>query len=151
MSVYPRIVVGTDGSTTATRAVRRAAVLAAALDVPLLVACAYRRAREEDMGPPSARARMPGEGWQGQAYQGANAIAHDGASIAAATAPVTVEATASEGDPADALLDAADTHDLVVVGGAGRSGPRRLLGSVANRVSHHIGGDLLVVHTDAAR
>ena len=40
-------------------------------------------------------------------------------------------------------------HDLVVIGNAGMTGPRRLttLGSVPNKVSHSLGCSLLIVRT----
>jgi nucleotide-binding universal stress UspA family protein len=38
-------------------------------------------------------------------------------------------------------------YDLLVIGNKGMSGPSRLLGSVANRVTHHVPTDLLLVNT----
>lgn len=45
------------------------------------------------------------------------------------------------------LLDAAGDYDLLVLGNKGMSGPSRLLGSVANRVTHGLPTDLLLVNT----
>lgn len=51
------------------------------------------------------------------------------------------------GKPADALIRAAADYDMLVVGNKGMSGPSRLLGSVANTVTHHCPTDLLLVNT----
>lgn len=50
-------------------------------------------------------------------------------------------------DVAQAIAEAAKDHDLLVVGNKGMSGPSRLLGSVANEVTHRIPADLLLVNT----
>ncbi|MGM7645560.1 MULTISPECIES: universal stress protein [Nocardia] len=49
--------------------------------------------------------------------------------------------------PAEALCNAAWKYDLVVIGNRGMSGPARLLGSVANKVTHDIDTNLLLVAT----
>ncbi len=64
---------------------------------------------------------------------------------------VPAEWETSEGDPADALIKAAEAvkADLLVVGNRGMSGVRRfMVGSVPNRVSHHSPCSLLIVDTD---
>ncbi|GGK36425.1 hypothetical protein GCM10011591_05100 [Nocardia camponoti] len=48
---------------------------------------------------------------------------------------------------AEALCNAAWKYDLVVIGNRGMSGPARLLGSVANKVTHDIETNLLLVNT----
>lgn len=48
---------------------------------------------------------------------------------------------------AEALVNAAWKYDMVVIGNRGMSGPARLLGSVANKVTHDIDTNLLLVHT----
>lgn len=45
------------------------------------------------------------------------------------------------------LLSAAADYDLLVLGNKGMSGPSRLLGSVANSVTHDLPTDLLLVNT----
>lgn len=50
-------------------------------------------------------------------------------------------------DTADVLVEAARGHDLLVLGNKGMSGPSRLLGSIANSVTHHLPTDLLLVNT----
>lgn len=151
MSIYPRIVAGTDGSDTAAQAVRRVAGLAGALEAPLVVAAAYHRTRVEDVGPPSARAQMPGEGWVGMDYQAATQAAQDAAAIARRSAAgVQVDTATPEGDPASVLLDlaAATPGSLLATGNQGMgASTRALLGNVPNKITHHPVGDVLVVQT----
>ncbi|WP_342799858.1 universal stress protein [Nocardia sp. No.11] len=51
---------------------------------------------------------------------------------------------------AEAICNAAWKYDLVVIGNRGMSGPARLLGSVANKVTHDIDTNLLLVNTTHA-
>jgi nucleotide-binding universal stress UspA family protein len=58
-----------------------------------------------------------------------------------------------DGDPAEQIVRAADTHqaDLVVMGTRGRTGLKRLLlGSVARNVLHHAHCSVLIVHAPHA-
>lgn len=48
---------------------------------------------------------------------------------------------------AEAICNSAWKYDLVVIGNRGMSGPARLLGSVANKVTHDIDTNLLLVNT----
>jgi nucleotide-binding universal stress UspA family protein len=69
----------------------------------------------------------------------------------AEAAGVTAVTRASQGDPADAILDVAEEQhaDLIVVGNRGLAGAKRfLLGSVPNRVSHHAPCSVLIVRSD---
>lgn len=50
-------------------------------------------------------------------------------------------------DPADGIVEGGRAFDLVVVGNKGMSGPSRLLGSVSNKVTHHVPTDVLLVNT----
>lgn len=54
-----------------------------------------------------------------------------------------------ERDPADALLEVADQVNarMIVVGNRGMAGPRRVLGSVPNTVSHGARCSVLIVST----
>ncbi len=49
--------------------------------------------------------------------------------------------------PAKALIDAGSNYDLMVIGNRSMSGPARLLGSVANKVTHGVETNLLLVNT----
>ena len=64
---------------------------------------------------------------------------------------VTADIATLDGDPADAIIKAAEaTHaDLIVVGNRGMTGVRRfVLGSVPSKVAHHCPCSLLIVDTD---
>jgi nucleotide-binding universal stress UspA family protein len=50
-------------------------------------------------------------------------------------------------DAVDGMRDAANDLDLLVLGNKGMTGPSRLLGSVANRITHRVPTDLLLVNT----
>lgn len=143
------IVVGTDGSPTADRAVQRAGELAQALGGEVHVVSSYQT-------------RLAG-GWVGAA--GGVAVAELAAVEQARARAEEVVAAARErlheyrltvrthvrGDePARALVSVADdTHaHMIVVGSRGMTGARRVLGSVPNRVSHHAHCDVLIVPTD---
>lgn len=122
--VYRRILVGTDGSDTAARAVDRAAELARATGAQLTVLSAGR--------PAAARAVVDRE---------VERIAASG---------LEVGGVVVDSDPSSALLEEAERgdHDLVVVGNKGMAGARRfLLGSVPNKVSHTLERSLLIVRT----
>lgn len=50
-------------------------------------------------------------------------------------------------DPADGIVAGGRSFDLIVVGNKGMSGPSRLLGSVSNKVTHHVPTDVLLVNS----
>ena len=65
--------------------------------------------------------------------------------------PHPLSAVVTEGSPSDAILRAAMTADLVVMGTHGRHGPKRWwLGSVAERVLSEVRRPLLIVRADMA-
>jgi nucleotide-binding universal stress UspA family protein len=142
-----QIVVGTDGSTTAAEAVRRAVELATAQGARLHVVTAYRaRAGRDDQGLPEA--------WQWKASPGevAEQTARNAAEIGA-EAGLDVECHAQPGDPADVLVDVVEEvgADLLVIGNKGMRGAGRMvIPSVPNRVSHRATCDILLVDTSAA-
>ena len=119
---YTRILAGTDGSGTATEAVRKAYTLASV-------------------------------------YAGTVTLVHVGDPLVgaikldevASTRPedVEVEKRTVEGDPAQRIVELAESEDvqLVVVGNKGMSGVRRFLGSVPNKVAHEVPSDVLIVKT----
>uniref|UniRef100_UPI003517DCD2 universal stress protein n=1 Tax=Euzebya sp. TaxID=1971409 RepID=UPI003517DCD2 len=156
MSVYPKVIVGSDGSVTAERAVRRAATIAGGLDAPLVVATSYTRSRPEDLGPRSHRVESQNiEESFGFGYIGAQETAQDGATVARkAVKGIQVEVATPQGDPADSLLELVEGTPgaLLVVGsqGLGASGIF-LLGNVPNKVAHHAVGDVLIVRTTDER
>ncbi len=135
-SVIPRlpiqtIVVGTDGSETATKALDAAVELGSALGAELHVVSAYgARQRSSDVEELLAEATRAARG------EGLEAVMHP-----------------RRGDPADALIavSAEVGADLLVIGNAGMSrASRSLLGSVPDKVSHRARCSVLIVRTDDA-
>ena len=142
------MVVGTDGSETASEAVRQAAELAKQVNAKVHLVSAYEpvpegRLREERQQVPDDLQWMvnPREDVASTLEEAAGAIREDG---------VEVEIHAREGDPADAILDVAEETkaDVIVVGNKGMTGAARfLLGSVPNKVSHHAPCSVLIIRT----
>lgn len=152
---YRRLVVGTDGSPTAARAVAAAGALGRTLGVPVVVAVVFERPHPSDLGPPSVRAaESPGEQWQGAAYRGAAETARDAAAALSGQGAPDVDTAVVEGHPAAELIDlaAAEPETLLVVGSQGMDASTRfLLGGVPHRVSHHARSDVLIVRTGEPR
>jgi nucleotide-binding universal stress UspA family protein len=155
VSVYPRVIIGTDGSQTAAEAVRRAALLAERLGSALLVVTAYTRPRPDEMGPQSMVATQPEEALFSAGYRGAAECAQDAATMVAKMLPdLKVDTATPEGEPAEELLATAERYPgaLLAVGSQGMTGSKRfLLGSVPNKVSHHMAEDLLILRTGIGR
>jgi nucleotide-binding universal stress UspA family protein len=146
--MFNRIVVGTDGSETATDAVRTAIELAKISKAKLEIVSAYEPV-------PQQRLREEAEGISGDVSHAVNPredvqFVLDKAAAEAKKAKVEVVTHPREGDPADAILDVAEENDadLVLVGNKGMTGARRfLLGSVPNKISHHSPCDVWIVKT----
>jgi nucleotide-binding universal stress UspA family protein len=121
---YRKILVASDGSATAHKAVDRAVEVAAhtGADVTILTV-----GRPDKAGPIAAAE--------------AERVATDRVAIATKT---------DDGDAAQIILDEAEQgrYDLLVVGNKGMTGAGRfLLGSVPNKISHHSPCALLIVRT----
>jgi nucleotide-binding universal stress UspA family protein len=146
--MFDRIVVGTDGSETATEAVKTAVELAKLSDAKLEIVSAYQTV-------PQSRLRDESEGISGDVSHAINPredvqLVLDNAAAVAKKEKVDVVTHPREGDPADAILDVAEENDadLVMVGNKGMTGARRfLLGSVPNKISHHAPCDVWIVKT----
>jgi nucleotide-binding universal stress UspA family protein len=146
--MFRSIVVGTDGSETAGKAVAAAIRLAKLCDASLHLVSAYEpvpkgRLREE------ARQTPEDLQWMINPREDVDATLSDAADQVK-EAGVDVETFAREGDPADAILDVAEERDadLIVVGNKGMTGAKRfLLGSVPNRVSHHAPCSVMIIRT----
>jgi nucleotide-binding universal stress UspA family protein len=146
--MFGSIVVGTDGSATASEAVRQASELAQSVGAKVYLVSAYEpvpegRLRDERQQVPEDLQWMvnPREDVETTLEQGAGSISDSG---------VEVETLAREGDPADAILDVAEEKgaDLIVVGNKGMTGAKRFLrGSVPNKVSHHAPCSVLIIRT----
>jgi nucleotide-binding universal stress UspA family protein len=140
-----KIVVGTDGSETAQRAVDEAVRLVKALGGELHVVTAYKALRGAKIsGAPEAAAKV----WTVLPDSQAQAILDEAVSRVR-IAGVKVEPHMLERDPADALLEVADqvSAGMIVVGNRGMAGARRVLGSVPNKVSHAAHCNVLIVST----
>jgi nucleotide-binding universal stress UspA family protein len=137
------IVVGTDGSATAKRAVAEAVRLAKALGAELHVVSAHET-RAIRVQSASGKTLPP--------------LIDDGnvdSKLAVAAASVRSEHVAVQthavwSDPADALIDVANRvgASMIVIGNQGMHGARRILGSVPNSVSHKARCNVLIVSTD---
>jgi nucleotide-binding universal stress UspA family protein len=157
------VLVGTDGSPTATEAARRAAVLAASARARLTVACVYSR------GAPTAATSGPGvlgylatsardpygipwdARWRVTRAAEAEEIVRRAAELCRHCGCTTVETTVVAGEPASALVGLAAElpADLVVVGSKGlRSWARFVIGNVPDTVVRQAHCDVLVVRTD---
>jgi nucleotide-binding universal stress UspA family protein len=131
------IVVGTDGTDRAERAVERAGVIALALGATVHVVSAY----SDDHTP------LVGAGRQGDR---AHALQHlDRAQARLAKQGVESEAHTTNREAGRALVAIADEQHatMIVVGNRGMTGLKRQLGSVPNYVSHHAHCDVVIVNT----
>jgi nucleotide-binding universal stress UspA family protein len=123
--MYTKILVGTDGSKTAARAVDRAVEVAARSGASLTILSAGR--------PDRARTIVEGE-----------AARHAGSGA-------TIDTAIVDDDAVSGLIAAANegAYDLLVMGNRGMTGVSRYLrlGSVPNKVTHHLPCSLLIVKT----
>ncbi len=144
--MYKTIVVGTDGSATADRAVEVAANLARQWGAALHLVTAYRSS-EPGMGA-AAGAPMVDAGQQEVRRDAADSIGER--AKASWGNGIETKPHAVAGHAADAILDVANEvgADVIVVGSKGMRGARRVLGSVPNSVAHGANCSVLVVKTD---
>ena len=141
------MLVATDGSETAAKAVSEAADLAAGTGARVHVMTAYQPLRAKVS---SGRTVAPeAADWHLAQDSQADSIL-DAACATLRLRGVEAEPHARKGDPADAIIDLAEElgADLIVVGNKGLTGARRfLLGSVPDKVSHHAPCSVLIVYT----
>ena len=146
--MFNSIVVGTDGSDTATQAVREAVDMAKAVGATLELVSAYAPVSEQRLR--AERRDAPEDmQWAINPKQEVELSLSDAADIAR-EAGVKVNTHARQGDPADAILDVAEEQnaDVVIVGNKGMTGAKRfLLGSVPDKISHHAPCSVLIVRT----
>ena len=122
--MYERILVGTDGSATASKAVDQAVVVAKSLGATLTIFSAATAAKGEK-AVATAAARHEGSG-------------------------VSIDTKVVDADPVSGLVAEATAggFDLLVMGNKGMTGLTRFLkGSVPNKVTHHLPCSLLIVKT----
>jgi nucleotide-binding universal stress UspA family protein len=144
------IVVGTDGSDTATEAVRHAADLAAKTSAQLRIVSAFSRKttseqRREDIGDAPSDVEHSTE-----AISYVEEDLNRAREIAEGVGVTEIELHPIEGEPADVLIGVAEKYDadLIVVGNKGMTGAKRfLLGSVPNQISHHAPCSVFIAKT----
>ena len=157
---YKTVVVGTDGSETASRAVRHAGQLSGQYDARLVIVSAYTAHHASGMDhlagtPPEEIARKQAEvpeelRWTLTDRAQAETLASEGRKLAKDAGAGEVVVSSDAGDPAEVILETSKyfNGELIVVGSVGLAGTSRFfLGSVATAVLHHAPCDVLVVHT----
>jgi nucleotide-binding universal stress UspA family protein len=147
--MFSRIVVGTDGSDTATEAVNQATELAKLTGARLDIVSAFEPVPQ---GRVRSEAReAPGDvQYEIGPREDVNLVLEAAAGETKQAGVDDVQTHAREGDPGEAILDVAEEvkADLIVVGNKGMTGARRfLLGSVPNNISHHAPCSVLIVKT----
>jgi len=146
--MFKSMVLGTDGSDTATQAVREAVGLASAVGAKIQLVSAYEPISEQRLK--EERENAPEDlQWTIGPREEVDATLEAAAALGR-EASVPVELYARQGDPADAILDVAEEQgaDLIVVGNKGMTGAKRfLLGSVPNKISHHAPCSVLIIRT----
>jgi len=129
------IVVGTDGSSRAMRAVKEAIRLSRALDGELRIVSSSESLDAANSALAAAAAEA--------ADQGVNAITQASHEVQHPRGPAPP-------DPADALLDLAKKNDaaIIVVGSKGmRADERELFGNIPDKLSHKAACGVLIVYT----
>ncbi len=161
---YKKILVGTDGSNTAMRALDIACDFGSKLGTDVLVVCAYEPPSERELEQMRADPNDPLAQWSaGKVTRGTPEefrwrIA--GASQAedvldrafehASQRGVAAEVRAEQGNAAEVLISVAEREgcDVIAVGSVGMTGTQRfMLGNVPHRVSHHSPTDVLILRT----
>lgn len=161
---YESILVGTDGSPTAMRAVDMASKLAMMLGIKPVIMCVYEPPSQQELAQmkadPSDAVAQWGAGrevrgtpeefrWRIAGAAQAQDVLERAADHAAKQG-VQADCRAVEGNAAERLIKTAEEEgiDLTVVGSVGMSGSKRLmLGNVPHRVSHGAPTDVLILHT----
>lgn len=161
---YTKVLVGTDGSPTAMRAVDMASELAKRLETKTTIVCVYQPPSEQELDAYRSDPEDPVAQWNvGKEVRdvpsefkwriAGTAQAEDildRAADRAAKAGVDAEVRAIQGNPAEELiaLAGAENFDMIAVGSVGMSGAKRfMLGNVPHRISHHAPTDVLILRT----
>jgi nucleotide-binding universal stress UspA family protein len=143
--MFGTVLVGTDGSDRAERAVHAAVDVAKGQGARLVIAAAYREGERHRESVTSASAVAVGN-----LRDAAEQMLMRSARHAEEQGLSGVEWEARAGDPADVIIDIAAERDidLIVLGNKGMTGARRyLMGSVADKVSHHAPCSVMIVRT----
>ena len=144
------IAVGTDGSATADKALEAAMDMAERYEAELVVLSAYDGKPSGLAAAALAAAWMPPSPleveWTSQASERVEEILARAQHRAQARG-LACRTAASEGDPAETLIELAERHgaDMLVIGNRGMQ--RRMLGSVPNTITHKARCSVFVVKT----
>ena len=147
ITVYDRVVVGSDGSPSSLYAVARAHEVAAAAEARIVVVAAYEP--DADTGVPRQDGRKLLHG-QRAAREAMRKAVHDLTSSRIRE----IEQVIVAASPAEALLTVADQNpaSLIVVGNRGLGAQEgEVLGSVPREIVQHAASDVLIVQTSALR
>jgi nucleotide-binding universal stress UspA family protein len=161
---YKNVLVGTDGSPTAMRAVEAGVAFSKAVDAGITIVTAYQPPTEDELAHMKASPDDPFSQWDAPreaestprefrwriagAAQAQDVL--ERATDRAGELGVTAEVRAVEGHAAEQLLSIAEEEDfdVVIVGSVGMTGHKRfMLGNVPHHVSHHSPVDVLILRT----
>ena len=143
--MYRSVLVATDGTETAAKAVAEATELAAVSGAVLHIVSVYLKRGGQELRVPEMKLEYP-EGID----RGSIAANHaESAASQAKSKGLTATTHVVQGDPADEIIAVATKEDvdLVVVGNKGMHGAKRILGSVPNAVAHRAPCSVLIVNT----
>ncbi len=145
------IVVGTDGSPTAERAVDRAVEVGQALGADVHVVTAYSMASSGEHMAARGRVAVTDLAATGRSRAVSERIVAQ-AKDRVHSEDVTVHPHVRSGDPGQELIAVAEEEraQMVVVGNRGMNGLGRILGSVPNLVSHRARCGVLIVPTTSS-
>jgi maltose/moltooligosaccharide transporter len=145
ISVYDRVVVGSDGSPTSLYAVDRAAEVALAAQARLVVVTAFTEGQDSSNGAAGQHRDLVGMEKARQALAtSVSGLTEDRARF--------IDQRLVEGDPAQALLQTVGTNpaSLIVVGNRGLGASEgEMLGSVPAQVVRNAVCDVIIVQTSA--
>jgi len=141
--MYKSVLVATDGSATASEAVRVATELARTLGATLHIASVYGSVDTSALAWSGISVKVDGDE-PGEAASHAEAMAAD-----ARAKGVTAKTHVMPGFVVDQVLAIAIEQDidLIVVGNKGMRGLKRVLGSVPNAIAHSAPCAVLVANT----
>ncbi|MGH9010156.1 MAG: universal stress protein [Acidimicrobiia bacterium] len=146
--MFASIVVGTDGSATATAAVQRACALAEAHSSDLHIVSAYPSSVAPLVAMGRDPASVPPDDRDADVCAAVERMLEAvRQQLAGAGVKITTHAVGY--DPVTAILHVAKAQqaDLIVVGNKGMQGPQRKLGSVPDVLAHTAPCDVLIVNT----
>jgi nucleotide-binding universal stress UspA family protein len=146
--MFASIVVGTDGSATASSAVQRACALAVTHSADLHIVSAYPSSAASLVARGKDPATVPLDDQDAEVCAAVERMLEE-VRRQLATTGVKIVTHAVGYDPITAILDVAKAEqaDLIVVGNKGMQGTQRKLGSVPDVLAHTAPCDVMIVNT----